>query len=84
MKKLLIRLIQRFFLTGHSDIRPGDLVQHVRNDYVYEAVGIYYNFSLQPVLFIRDMESGRLFGISGADFYEYKRVSNVEKILGTN
>jgi hypothetical protein len=84
MNRLLLRLIQKLFLKVNTDIRPGDLVQHLRNDYVYEAVDIYYTFDLAPVLLMRDMSDGRLYGISGPSFFEYKRTSNVEKILEQN
>ncbi len=79
MKWLLKKLAQRYLLVSKSDIKAGDLVTHVNNDAIYEAIGIYYSFELKPFVFMRD-ERGR---IHGAPQYEYRRVNDPKKIQGS-
>ncbi len=62
MRKLLLKLIQSYFLKVDPRFRPGDLVYYGDNDYSYEIIGIYYSYSLQPFVFIRDPADGRVFG----------------------
>lgn len=72
IKKLLLPLIQKYYLTIDTDIQNGDLVAFVSNPNMqYEVVGIYYSYVLKPFLFLRDQE-GRIFS---GPVTEYKRAS---------
>lgn len=61
MKKLILKLIQKYFLKVPTDFRIGDLVFVGDNQHQYELVGVYYSYELQPFLFVRD-DNGRIFG----------------------
>lgn len=77
MRKLILKLIQKYFLKTGS-IKPGDLVEHVDDtELVVEALGVYYNFYLHPFLFYRTKENF----IACKALHEFKRVSDVDKLL---
>ncbi len=65
MKKLIIKLIQRFILKDDSGIKVGDLVlrKGINSDLAFEAVGIYYSYELQPFVFVRDSVDGKIIGL---------------------
>lgn len=76
MRNLLVNLIQKHLLVK-SDIKPGDLIEHIDDpDFIVESLGIYYNEYLQPFLFFRTQDGF----ISSRPVKEFKRCSNIERI----
>lgn len=56
LKNLILNLIQKYFLKVDSNILPGDIICHELVESVhFEAVGIYYNYRLEPILFAKDI-----------------------------
>ncbi len=71
MRKMLLRLIQKYFLKVDTNIMPGDLICPVNNEKtVFEALGIYYSYQLKPFLFFRDVNGPQIYS---APIFEYKR-----------
>jgi hypothetical protein len=62
MKKLILKLVQKYFLQIDFRFRPGDLVIWRDGEPRYEAVAVYYSYELKPFLFIRDGQ-GKIFGV---------------------
>lgn len=75
MKKLILKLIQKCMLEK-AKFRDGDLIQTINGDEVFSVVGTYYDFDLEPQLFIMDVQR-RIYGV---DPLEYKQCTDVEKI----
>jgi hypothetical protein len=63
MKKLLLKLAQKYLLERDPRHRPDDLILYGDSDYEYEFVAIYYSFELKPFAFIRDPADGKIFGV---------------------
>lgn len=72
--KLFLKFFAKF-IQVKTNIKPGDLVSHLDNDYPYEAMGIFFNENLSPVLFVQDPADGKIFGVP---IHEYKRLSKVK------
>ena len=55
MRKLILKLIQKWLLEVETNIKPGDLIQ-VGDDSnaVYDCMGVYYNYQLHPFMFFSD------------------------------
>lgn len=73
-----LKYVQETFLKVETNIEVGDLICPVNNESViYEAMGIYYTHSLEPLMFFKDLSKGQIYA---GKVYEYKRapvVSNV-------
>lgn len=54
MRKLVLKLIQKWLLEVETNIKPGDLIHVGDSDAVYDSIGIYYNYQLHPFMFFRD------------------------------
>jgi hypothetical protein len=62
MKKMIIKLVQKYLLKTNPKIRNGDLVLFGDGDRAFEAVGVYYSYELQPFVFMRSMDDGKIIG----------------------
>lgn len=59
---MLIKLIQKLILKTNPKIRLGDLVIYGDGDRAFEVVGIYYTYELEPFVFMRSMDDGKING----------------------
>ncbi len=84
MDKLVLKIIQKYFLNIDSNIRAGDLVKHIHGDATYEALGFRYDINLKPSLFIRDVYDNYIYEISKTDMTSYERISNIAEIANAN
>lgn len=57
MKKLLLKLAQKYLMNKGSKFEVGDAVVHRDFGTKYEVIGIMYNYELKPFFILRDENS---------------------------